>query len=193
MPTYTIPIRRQRVGATFGFDPLQEAFQAPTERATTFDAPAPARPLFVTQESSSLPSYEPPGSLTSYKELEAALVDLHALDADDEWRIDESVYKSSVQVAAILMDHRIPTPGVFTHGRRSVVLNWTRARDNLYLTITHNTIYVMISSPREIKYRGELGTALTNRTTNFFSALGSAQLNSPPLLEHQPSSGAPPM
>jgi hypothetical protein len=183
MPTYRLPIWQQTVGSSFGFD-----LQPHPSKPNTFDVAVQLKPYFVVQESSSLPSYGAPHTVQSYKELEEALLELHELDTDEDWRIEESVYNSSTQVAATLMNYHIPRPGVFTHGPQSVVFNWTSALDNLYLTITRDTIYVLISSPQEIKYRGEFGAALTSRTSNLFSALGSAQLSSPRLLEYKPSS-----
>src|SRR6266567_3812547 len=71
-----------------------------------------------------------------YAELEQALSDLRGLDDDEQWKIDDTVYSASVQVAAVLMQNSVPTPSVFTHGSKSVVFNWSAEGNNLYLTVS---------------------------------------------------------
>jgi hypothetical protein len=122
----------------------------------------------------------------TYKELELALAELNEPE-DEDWKVEESVYRHSIQIAAALMHMAIPRPGVFTHGPNSIVFNWTQSHDNLYLTITDDKLYVLMSSPQEIKFRAELGTALITDTNVFLSALGSVQLSTPPSLSYHKS------
>jgi hypothetical protein len=67
----------------------------------------------------------------SYADLNEALNELHSLDSDDDWKIQTPVYSASVQVAAALMEHDIPKPGVFTHGPKSVVRGGPVFRDRM--------------------------------------------------------------
>jgi hypothetical protein len=187
MTTYHIPIRLLNLASTSGFERLGQDAEVLSRQASTFELALQLKPYLILQGNSSQSAPESAPSVESYRELEAALLELHELDSEEDWQIKESVYNSSVQIAAALMDQGIPRPGVFTHGPQSVVFNWTSALDNFYLTITQDNMYVLISSPEEIKYRGELGKVLTSRATDLFSALGSAKLASPILLDYQPS------
>ena len=84
------------------------------------------------------------------------------------------------------MENDIPTPGVLTHGSKSVVFNWSRDDTNLYLTISKSKLYVLASSSEGIKMRIELTKALGEDTGRFFAALSSSHFLSPP--EHAPPS-----
>src|SRR5947209_18407694 len=84
--------------------------------------------------------------VTSYAELNDALVDMHNLDDDGDWKIQTPVYSASVQVAAALMQYGIPRPGVFTHGPKSVVFNWSQDDINLYLTVSQRKLSILVSS-----------------------------------------------
>lgn len=89
-----------------------------------------------------------------YQELGEALSEMTAFEgADDEWRIEPSVYHAASYVAAKLMEDSVPAPHIFTHGPESVVFNWTDHDDNLYLTISANHISALISSPERITRR----------------------------------------
>jgi hypothetical protein len=117
----------------------------------------------------------------SYMELSEALTELYSLDDDcNDWKIQPPVYNASLQVAAALMENDVPKPGVFIHGRRSVVFNWTIAGINLYLTISKSKLSVLLSSPEGIEMRTEFVGGSGEDTNRFFSALGSAHLISPP-------------
>jgi hypothetical protein len=112
----------------------------------------------------------------NYIELNQALEQLHTLDSDDEWKIQAPVYNASVQVAAALMEKNIPRPGVFTHGPKSVVFNWSNADINLYLTVSKSKLSVLASSQNGIELRTELARDNGEETNRFFSALSSARL-----------------
>jgi hypothetical protein len=77
------------------------------------------------------------------------------------------------------MEKNIPKPSIFTHGPKSVVFNWVRADDNLYLTITGSRLAVLLSSTEEIKLRTEIAGPKISYTDRFLSALSLAQLSSP--------------
>jgi hypothetical protein len=167
--------------AELGQQSIQFTYTNTTSAPTARDTAS-----FFTIVSTSL-SHETQSSAAAYAELGAALTDLHGLDDHDDWKIDEGVYGRSVQIAAALMHRSIPRPSVFSHGPKSVVFNWTHAGDSVYLTITEDKLYALISSPQRITYRAEFPSALTRSTDNFISALGSAQLSTPPTLEYQAS------
>jgi len=93
-----------------------------------------------------------------YQELGTALKELVELDEGDEWKIDESVHQTACYVAAELSARSIPAPRLFNHGSRSVVFNWSRGEDNLYLTISSDYVSALISSPQQIKRRMEFPT-----------------------------------
>jgi hypothetical protein len=121
-----------------------------------------------------------PTNASSYVELQEALTELHTLDDDDDWKIQTSVYCSSLQVAAALLENNIPKPDVFSHGSKSVVFNWSGKDVDLYLTISKSKLAVLVSSVDGIEYRTEFSADSGNDTNRFFSALGSARLIAPP-------------
>jgi hypothetical protein len=112
----------------------------------------------------------------SYAELHQALAELHALDDDDDWKIQTPVYHASLQVAATLIDYAIPKPKVFTHGPKSVVFNWTGSTVDLYLTISKSRLSLLVSSAEGIDYRTEFSADSGEATNRFFSALRSTRL-----------------
>jgi hypothetical protein len=116
----------------------------------------------------------------TYVELHQALTELHYLNEDADWKIQTQVYWASLQVAAALVQNDIPKPGVFTHGPKSVVFNWTGNDLDLYLTVSKGRLSVLVSSADGIEYRGELSADNGEATNRFFSALHSTQLLSPP-------------
>jgi hypothetical protein len=125
-------------------------------------------------------------SLIRYEELAWALSEMHNAE-DESWKIEDSVYASSMQVAAALMEWKIPNPSVFAHGPKSVVFSWSYAQDNLYLTISSRRLFVLVSSPEKIKYRTEIAGPQVSHTDRFLSALSSAQIHASP----EPLSAAP--
>jgi len=114
-----------------------------------------------------------------YKDVSEALGQLHGV-ADDSWRIDTGVYAASMQVATALMANNIPQPGVFTHGPRSVVFNWTRGDTNLYLTVSRSRLSVLVSSADGIELRAKWTDSNQSDANRFFSAVGFAGFISPP-------------
>ena len=116
----------------------------------------------------------------SYTELHQALTELHNLDDDDDWKIQTPVYSASLQVAAALLENDIPKPGVFTHGSKSVVFNWSGKEVDLYLTVSKSRLSVLVSSTEGIEYRTEFSADSGEDTNRFFSALGTMRLLAPP-------------
>jgi hypothetical protein len=133
-------------------------------------------PSFAVVSSSSVPEIK----TTSYSELHQALTELHGLSDNDDWKIETPVYCASLQVAASLIEHNVPTPGVFTHGSKSVVFNWSGADVDLYLTVSKTRLSVLVSSPHGIELRTEISGASGDDTSRFFSALSSSRLLGPP-------------
>ncbi len=93
-----------------------------------------------------------------YQELGEALEEMTQLDEGDEWKVDVVVYQVACQVAAELLANSFPAPRIFNHGPKSVVFNWSRGNDNLYLTISSDYISALVSSPERIKRRIEFST-----------------------------------
>src|SRR5260370_2856955 len=112
----------------------------------------------------------------SYVELQQALTELSNLDDDDDWKIQTPVYCASLQVAAALFENNIPKPGVFTHGQKSVVFNWSGRDLDLYLTVTKSRLSVLVSSTEDVEYRTEFSADSGDDTNRFFSALSSTHL-----------------
>jgi hypothetical protein len=90
-----------------------------------------------------------------YRELGEALSEMIALEDEDEWRIDTSVYSAATYVASELKAYKVPAPRLFSHGPHSVVFNWSNTSDNLYLTISANRVSALLSSPERIVHRIE--------------------------------------
>ena len=90
-----------------------------------------------------------------YGDLADALSEMIAIEEDDEWRIDAGVYNAASFVAAQLMRLSVPAPSVFNHGPKSVVFNWSRQDNSLYVTVSADRISVLISAPERITKRVE--------------------------------------
>lgn len=90
-----------------------------------------------------------------YQAVGEALGQLVHSDLDDDWRIDDQVYQSACTVAAQLIARAIPAPRVFAHGSRAVVFNWTSGTENRYITISKDTLSVLVSTPEKIQRRCE--------------------------------------
>lgn len=97
--------------------------------------------------------------MREYQELGNALSEMNELEEGDEWKIDAAVYVAACYVAAGLMANSFPAPRVFTHGRKSVVFNWSKETDNLYLTVSADRASALVSSPERIERRVEWSTA----------------------------------
>lgn len=92
-----------------------------------------------------------------YLELGRALSEMVELEEDDEWRIDEPVYTAACRIAAELMlATPYSAPRVFSHGPKSVVFNWSKGTENLYLTIGSDMVSALSSSLERIKQRIDL-------------------------------------
>ena len=94
-----------------------------------------------------------------YRDLGEALGEMTELEPDDEWRIEPSVYDAARFVAVGLMANSCPAPRILSHGPKSVVFNWPRDTDNLYLTVSADRMSALISSPERIKQRMDLSLA----------------------------------
>lgn len=114
-----------------------------------------------------------------YRALGEALNELTALEIEDEWRIDTSVYDAASQVATQLMDNSFPAPHIFNHGPESVVFNWSHETDNLYLTISASKISALISSPERITQRIDFSANRSLNPSNLLLFFRSAELERP--------------
>jgi hypothetical protein len=110
-------------------------------------------------------------STAPYKEVEEALSELHNLEDGEHWKMDDEVFNTSVQVAAALSERNVAAPGIFSHGPKSVVFTWSRAGDNLYLTVSARHFSVLISSMEGVQYRADIESSQV--TGRYISALGS--------------------
>ncbi len=91
-----------------------------------------------------------------YQELGQALSEMTEVEEGDEWKIDAPVYNAACYVAEGLMASSFPAPRIFNHGPKSVVFNWSKDADNLYLTVSADHVSALISSPERIKRRIDL-------------------------------------
>jgi hypothetical protein len=105
-----------------------------------------------------------------YWELGRALAEMTELD-DDEWKIDAAVFQVACRVATVLSEHSFPAPRVFNHGPKSVVFNWPRGNDNVYLTISSDFISALVSTPERIKRRVEFSTTQALESEAVFRGL----------------------
>lgn len=110
-----------------------------------------------------------------YQELGEALGEMTQLDEGDEWKVDVVVYQVACQVAAELLANSFPAPRIFNHGPKSVVFNWSRGNNNLYLTISSDYISALVSSPERIKRRIEFSTKDMREPALVFRGLLSEQ------------------
>lgn len=104
----------------------------------------------------SVPVVEQSELRTEYQELGLALSEMKELDNDEDFRIEPPVYAAACIVAVDLMAHAFPPPQVFSHGPKSVVFNWSKNSNNLYLTISADKISALVSTPEKIQRRLEI-------------------------------------
>lgn len=104
-------------------------------------------------------AHDPPANLDEYLELTEALDQLADPNTDEEWRIERPVYEVSSYIVTLLYGGQYASPKVLSHGRTSVVFNWTNDFYDAYLTITSHTISALISDHNHIVHRRELTIA----------------------------------
>jgi len=91
-----------------------------------------------------------------YRSLGEALNELRDIEqSNEDWKIDENVYKSACYIAVNLVAASMPAPRVFAHGPKSIVFNWSDGPTNRYMTISDNRISIMVSTPKRIERRME--------------------------------------
>ncbi len=117
--------------------------------------------------------------LQEYKELGNSLGEMTEFKERDEWKIDASVYAAACFVAAELMANSFPAPRVFNHGPKSVVFNWSKEADNLYLTVSADHVSALISSPERIKRRMDLSVNEMANPSRALSAVRAAYSEEP--------------
>jgi len=123
-----------------------------------------------------------------YAELGEALAEMTQLELGDEWKIDQDVYQVACQVAIELSATSFPAPQIFSHGPKSVVFNWTRGNNNLYLTISSDYLSALVSSPERIKRRLEFSTKEVLTPALVFRALLSAPVDQPVVVKRKAES-----
>jgi hypothetical protein len=181
MTTYPFPTSVQAI--TTVVSTSTGTIRAPASSVQPVEEIRTVLPPLVSSQSTELATVQS----EDYQLLENSLAELNELDEEDDWKIEDKVYAASVRVALALMEKSVPLPSVFTHGPKSVVFNWTRGSDDLYLTVTSSKMYVLVSSQLGVQYRAEVGATLTDRTNQFFSALTFARLTTQPLLPYRAS------
>jgi hypothetical protein len=85
-----------------------------------------------------------------YGELAEVLTDLADRPEEDEWRINRSIYDAASSVVSWLKDKAVQVPQVLVHGPTSVVFNWTKADQNLYLTVGSEYVSALTTTPERI-------------------------------------------
>jgi hypothetical protein len=162
MPNYPAKVYRQAMIVLDSSSKLPDTSAspyAPTTQlqfsASAFTDAMPTETLILTTFSSVPVIWESELRQQEYQELGAALDEMTKLEEGDEWKIDPTVYDAACYVAAGLMANSFPAPRIFNHGTKSVVFNWSRGADHMYLTVSANHISALISSPERIKRRVE--------------------------------------
>jgi hypothetical protein len=117
--------------------------------------------------------------LREYHELGDALSEMTEFDEGDEWKIDAPVYVAACYVAAELMANSFPAPRIFNHGPKSVVFNWSKEEDNLYLTVSADQISALVSSPERIKRRIDCSANQLTNPSLALSTIKAAYLGKP--------------
>lgn len=133
----------------------------------------------LTTTFSSLPIISRSELAQEYKELGAALAEMTALDEGEELQIERPVFEAASSIAFELMKRSFPPPEVFTHGPKSVVFDWSNARNNLYLTISADKMSALISTPERIKRRMEYSLKEFLNPSGIFLAIRAAYAEQP--------------
>jgi len=115
--------------------------------------------------------------MQEYHELGETLSEMTTLDEGDEWQLEAPVFNVACYVAAELMTNAFPAPQLFNHGPKSVVFNWSRGLDNLYLTVSSDRLSALISSPERIKRRVEYSLNELLSAGRIFGAIQSVYLD----------------
>ncbi|WP_315792180.1 hypothetical protein [Bradyrhizobium sp. SZCCHNRI1002] len=144
---------------SFGGSNLQSIFICGAPLPNSADAAASVAPVRQSAVSISMCSQAdqvPSVAEWLYGDVSETLACLASDETSDDWRINEGVYITSLQVASILSERNIPAPSVFSNDTDSVVFNWSTRDQSLYLTITDDQLFLLCSNPTRIQYRGEL-------------------------------------
>ncbi|SRR5260221_14622905 len=124
-----------------------------------------------------------------YRELGEALSELSELEEGNEWKIETQVYQVACDVASELMTLSYPAPRVFTHGPESVVFNWTHGTNNLYLTISSDSVSALVSTPKRIERRLDFEARQFLASPLLLPAIRSVQLDTQSVLISRAGSG----
>jgi len=114
-----------------------------------------------------------------YQELGTALGEMTEFEDGDEWKIDAPVYAAACYVASELMVNSFPAPRIFNHGPKSIVFNWSKEEDNLYLTVSADRMSALISSPERIERRIHWSANQLTDPSLAFSTLKAAYSEKP--------------
>lgn len=114
-----------------------------------------------------------------YQELGDALRELVELPPDNEWKIDSPVFSAARYVATELMGLSVPPPQVFNHGSESIVFNWSRENNELYLTVSADKMSALISKANRIAQRVEIDFSSLSNPTAILSHSALAQIDEP--------------
>lgn len=158
----------------------------PLLKRLSSDVPAQIVPAaenrIVRQMFSSIPIIRESELTRDYQELGDVLNELVELGEEDEWKIDAPVFDAARYVAAELMALSFPAPHVFNHGPKSIVFNWSRENNNLYLTISADKMSALVSTPERIKQRVEFTFSSLLNPAEAFSSIRAAQIEKPIIL-----------
>jgi hypothetical protein len=100
-----------------------------------------------------------PSNYFRYLELSSALKDMSLADEDED-RIEPEVYRHACAYAAEVIQRHLPVPKIFSHGPQSVVFNWHNGGLNRYLTISRNSLSILISNSAKIIRRKDVQPTL---------------------------------
>ncbi len=153
-------------------------------------SPNAPQPRLFRKSFSSLPIITMAELVLEYHELGEALSEMTTLDDDDERWIDPPVANIARRVASELMNGGYPAPHIFNHGPKSVVFNWSRGADNLYLTVSTDSISALISSPQRIKRRIDYPLTALATPDRLFPSIQSAYWERPIIVIKSASSDA---
>lgn len=133
--------------ATNGFSAYSESLGVTEESIKPL-----ANGVFISTASPAITGAFSAQELTAgYQELGEAFSQLGHDDLDDEFKVDDAMYQSALSMASCMNSISIPAPRLFTHGSQAIVFNWTTSHENRYLTISRNSISVLVSDRSTIK------------------------------------------
>jgi hypothetical protein len=106
-----------------------------------------------------------------YCAVHKTLTDMRKAPVGGQWSVEPQVFNASVQVLDILMHCAAPEPRVISHGPKSVVFSWEGGGQSLYLTVTGQSVGMLLSNSDGILMKRRLPQPTIEPTRSVFAAL----------------------